>query len=84
MGDGRAVMCADAAAYPPGTPAGRPSPVCGYTYERPSLPRGPYTVRATSSWVVSWSASGYSGTLPTTMSGARELPVGELQAVLTG
>lgn len=84
MGDGRSVTCATTQPYPAGTVPGTPSPVCGHVYETPSLPGGTYTVTATTQWSVAWSALGYSGTLPVSRTASRSLPVGELQAVVTG
>lgn len=84
MGDGRSVTCASTQPYPAGTTPGTPSPVCGHVYESPSLPKGTYTVTATTQWSVAWSALGYSGTLPVSRTASRPLPVGELQAVVVG
>ena len=93
MGDGTTVTCATTKPYVRDAVApGTPSPVCGHTYQ--VAPRSPgaassahqqpgtYTVTATTNWSVDWTAGGYSGTLTTQMSGARDLPVGELQAVV--
>lgn len=93
MGDGTTVTCATTKPYVRDAVApGTPSPVCGHTYQ--VAPRSPgaassahqqpgtYTVTATTNWSVDWTAGGYSGTLATQMSGRRDLPVGELQAVV--
>ena len=82
MGDGHSLTCATTQAYPATTTPGTPSPVCGHVYEVASLPRGTYTVTATTVWDVRWSALGYSGTLPARMTASRDLRVGELQAVV--
>lgn len=93
MGDGTTVTCATTKPYVRHAVApGTPSPVCGHTYQvAPKSPSaassshqqpGTYTVTATTNWSVDWTAGGYSGTLTTQMSGARDLPVGELQAVV--
>ncbi len=93
MGDGRTVTCASTKPYVRNAvKPGEPSPVCGYTYQvaakSPSptsvtnKATGTYTVTATTHWSVDWTAGGYSGTLTTQMSGSRDLPVGELQAVV--
>ncbi len=82
MGDGNRVTCARMTAYPASVKPGTPSPTCGYAYSWPSLPNGNYTVTATSRWEVDWSAVGFSGTLPLIASASRELPVGELHAVV--
>lgn len=84
MGDGDTVTCRGMSPLPGGTKAGTPSPNCGYAYPWPSLPEGTYTVTATSHWTVTWSALGYSGAVPVEVSASRELPVGELQAVIVG
>ena len=82
MGDGNKVTCARMTAYPRSVKPATPSPTCGYAYSWPSLPKGNYTVTATSRWEVDWSAVGFSGTLPLIASASRELPVGELHAVV--
>lgn len=93
MGDGRTVTCASTKPYVrDAVKAGDPSPVCGHTYQvaakSPSpagattKTTGTYSVTATTHWSVDWTAGGYSGTLTTQMSGSRDLPVGELQAVV--
>lgn len=84
MGDGGRVSCTQFDAYNRAVKPGTPSPSCGYTYKRASLPKGRFHVDATAHWVVSWSALGQSGTLDVPVTGGRDLPVGELQAVLTG
>lgn len=53
----------------------------GATYSRPSLPKGSYRVTAASDWIVDWTALGYSGSLPMTMTGERDLLVGELHSL---
>ncbi|MDN5571833.1 MAG: hypothetical protein L0G22_11390 [Propionibacteriaceae bacterium] len=65
-------------------PRGSNAPRDGYAYSWPSLPKGTYTITATSYWDVHWSALGYSGTVTVDTFAARELPVGELQAVIVG
>ena len=93
MGDGRTVTCTATQPFVrDAVPAATPSPVCGHTYQvAPKSPSpssaatkepGTYTITATTHWTVNWAAGGYTGTLPTTMTGTRDLPVGELQAVV--
>ncbi len=82
MGDGTTITCPTTTAYPATITPGTPSPSCGYTYQRASRPTGDYRVTATTHWTITWSAAGYSGTLPMTLTGTRTLPVGELQAVV--
>ncbi len=84
MGDGHQVRCTQTRAYPKAAKPGTASPVCGYTYTKASLPKGNYTVTATSSWRISWSALGQSGTLPGSHTASQSLPVGELNALVVG
>ncbi len=84
MGDGGKVSCSRFAVYTSGVKPGTPSPSCGYVYQKASLPKGTYRVSATAHWVVDWSAAGLSGSLEVPVNGTRELPVGELQAVIVG
>lgn len=85
MGDGHTVPCLN-----PGTPYSASdgltaSPDCPYIYRQPSgsKPGGVYTVTATTTWEVTWSAStGQSGTLPDqTLTSTTTIKIGELQAV---
>lgn len=82
MGDGHQVRCTETSTYPAQSELGRKSPSCGYTYLKSSLPKGEYTVRATTNWRISWSALGRSGTVPGSYTGSRSLPVGELNALV--
>ncbi len=82
MGDGHRVTCARTLVYPSSTKPGRKSPACGYTYLTSSLPRGNYTVTATTNWRINWSALGQSGSLPGSHAGQWSLPVGELNALV--
>lgn len=84
MGDGTKVTCAG-----PGTlwvkgkiAPGTPSPDCGHTYIKPSLPSGSYTITATTHWAVAWTAGGQSGTIPFTQTSTTALPVGEIQTLV--
>lgn len=83
MGDGNQVRCTNWTPRPPViNPVDAPSPNCGHTYSWPSLPRGEYTITATAHWTAQWSALGYSGSVPLASTATRDLPVGELQAVV--
>ncbi|MFV0452120.1 MAG: hypothetical protein ACK5LS_07735, partial [Propioniciclava sp.] len=85
FGDGTTTTCREMTAYSrtrAGYELGDPSPTCGHMYEYPSLPDGDYTVTATASWTVQWSALGFSGTLTGESVATRDIPVGELQAIL--
>ena len=83
MGDGHSVTCAGTGTrWTRAVAAGKPSPTCGYTYTRPSLPKGNYTVTATTHWAVDWNINGTTGTLPYAQSATTQLPVGELQVLI--
>lgn len=82
MGDRHDVTCTSTRPYPSATKPGTRSPVCGYTYQTASLPKGNYQVTATTNWRISWSALGRSGSLPGSHSGTWSLPVGELNALV--
>lgn len=85
MGDGRLVNCATS-----GTPyearyGGNESPDCGHTYRHPSraLPDGQFTITATTTWEVNWSASnGESGSFTVTRSSTRSIEVVEAVVVV--
>jgi hypothetical protein len=80
MGDGQTVTCTKMSTYSEAVRAGSPSPTCGHTYTKPSLPKGTYTVRTTSNWDVDWSVAGFSGTVPAYNTGSASIPIGELSA----
>ena len=88
MGDGSTVTCtpAETKAWTSSTRAGAAS-TCGHVYQRPSRtkadPDGTYSVTATVTWTVDWAAGGATGTETVTRTGSVQLPVGELQAVIT-
>ena len=82
MGDGSTVRCTRTTVYRRSTPPGTKSPTCGYAYLEAARGDGTYTVTATTHWDVDWSVAGFSGTLPGTHRASRELPVGELQAIV--
>lgn len=81
FGDGHSLTCADTTPYPATAKPGAPSPTCGYTYQKAS-PAAGYRVQAHTNWRVDWAASGQSGTLNTTYTGSRTVPVGELNALI--
>jgi len=60
--------------YPPN----KKSPDCGYVYKN----MGTYTITATTTWHLSWSAAGYSGTMDTTRTAeaAKPLVIGQLKS----
>ena len=88
---GARVLCAG-----PGTPwTGQPgpSPDCGYTYELRSLPErtggtGRWPISATTHWQVDWQGTSagvpVAGQETLALSTSTALPVGELQALVTG
>lgn len=84
MGDGHEVTCTETKKYTSSVRAGAKSPKCGYTYAKASLPKGEYRVTATTNWRITWSALGQSGTLPGSHTASRDLPVGELNALVVG
>lgn len=79
MGDGTTLTCGKGTEWKRGM-GGDPSPTCGHTYSE----QGSYTIRARSRWVATWSGYGQSGTIPVTLSTARQLDVGEIQVIETG
>lgn len=82
MGDGNVVHCDDVIRrWHRGVKPGTESPVCGYRYQEPSLPKGEYTVTARSVWAVDWRVNGAGGTIPLYSSASTTLPVGELQVL---
>ena len=82
MGDGHRQTCADVShRWVRGTTPGAPSPGCGHTYTRPSLPKGKYTITAYSTWSVAWSVNGVGGTIPLYQQASTTVPVGELQVL---
>lgn len=83
MGDGGKVICTDVShSWSSRVPAGTPSPSCGYTYQKPSLPNGEYTITSHAVWAVDWTVNGTTGTIPFYQSASTQLPVGELQVLV--
>jgi hypothetical protein len=87
MGDGSQVVCRGSGTpYTEGDPA-RPSPTCGHTYLRSSArqPGLRYPVTATTTWRITWTATGVvsaSGTLaPLLRTSSTTLRVAEVQTV---
>lgn len=84
MGDGQTVNCAGSGTvWTRSATAGAISPTCGYRYADPSLPGGDYTVTATSHWAVAWTAGGQVGVIHLDRSSSIQVPVGELEAIIT-
>lgn len=78
FGDGTTRTCVTMSPRPPSAPAQAESPDCGHTYQR----KGTYTITATTTWTITWSALGQSGTVTMARSNSTTLRVGELTAVL--
>ena len=84
MGDGHGVSCTRSLPFTKEVKPGAVSPTCGYVYRKASLPEGSYTVTATTNWRITWSALGMHGSMPGSFTGTRQLPVGELNALVVG
>lgn len=83
MGDGKSVTCQGGGTpYASWVQPGAKSPTCGYVYEKPSLPSKKYTVTAITYWDVTWTVNGFSGVETVPLIATRQLPVGELQAIV--
>lgn len=83
MGDGQEVTCTDMPEWPGPSSTPKPSPSCGYAYQRlPKTPGAGYEMGVTAFWDVGWSALGQGGTLALSTTGGRLMPVGELQSVV--
>ncbi len=83
MGDGHRVACTDVTKkWTSSVTPGKKSPACGYAYSKPSLPRGEYTITATTQWSVVWSTSTERGVIDFFQSSSTQLPVGELQVLV--
>ena len=81
--DGQTVTCSGTGQkWTRAVRAGQKSPVCGYAYQRPSLPKGDYTIEATTTWEVTWNVNNESGVITVPRSSTTQLPVGELQALV--
>ena len=82
LGDGTRMTCTDLTArWSPAVEPAAPSPTCGHTYTKPSLPKGRYTITAYSTWAVDWSVNGVGGTIPLYQQASTTVPVGELQVL---
>jgi hypothetical protein len=83
MGDGTTVICGPGTPYPPG--AEGESPDCGHVYAEASSRHvsggGPWPITATSTWTITWSGGGLSGTETLELSSSAELFVGELHVL---
>lgn len=83
MGDGTKVTCnGTGTAWGRWVQPGQKSPTCGHSYSEPSLPKGNYTITATTYWSVAWNVTGQTGVIPFVQSASTTLPVGELQVLV--
>jgi len=80
MGDGQSVTCGAGTPYPAGSDG--ESPDCGYTYQtastNPVAGGGPWPITATSTWTITWSGGGESGTETLELTSTGELLIREL------
>jgi hypothetical protein len=85
MGDGTEVVC-DTAGTPYKPSYGRTdSPDCGHTYTKSSAHEADdaYTVTATSSWVITWSGAGQTGTIRLDgLNRSTQIRIGEAQVLV--
>ncbi len=84
MGDGTTVICGAGTPYRPGAAGG--SPDCGHVYTRASRRHAPngagWPITATSTWTITWSGGGLSGTETLQLSSSAELAVGEISVLV--
>lgn len=82
-GDGTTIVCGAGTPYVPGVQG--ESPDCGHVYAQASSRHvpggGPWPITATSTWTVTWSGGGLSGTETLELSSSAELFVGELHVL---
>lgn len=85
MGDGTEIVC-DTAGSPYKASYGlKKSPDCGHTYTRSSAHEtdDAYTVTATSSWVITWSGAGQTGTIRLNgLNRSTQIRIGEAQVLV--
>ncbi len=83
MGDGTTVVCGPGTPYSPGVQGELPD--CGHVYAQASSRHvpggGSWPITATSTWTVTWSGGGLSGTETLELSSSAELFVGELHVL---
>jgi hypothetical protein len=82
MGDGHQRICTVQLPRQRSTSATPPTGPCSYVYQLASPQGHPYTVTATTTWTVAWSAAGYSGTFDMTRNASATITIGELQAII--
>ncbi len=83
MGDGTTVVCGAGTPHRPGETG--PSPDCGHVYDRASdrhVPGGSgWPVTATSTWTITWTGGGLSGTEVLRLSSSTALDIGEVHVL---
>ncbi|WP_244928501.1 hypothetical protein [Nocardioides sp. W7] len=85
MGDGTEVVCETASTPYLPSYGRKDSPDCGHTYEKSSArePDEAYTVTATSSWVITWSGAGQTGTIRLNgLNRSTQIQIGEAQVLV--
>jgi hypothetical protein len=85
MGDGTKVTCTGPGTVYTKGRGGGASPTCGHVYHDSSAgqPDDAYPVTATTTWEVTWTGGGTSGTLTLTRASATTIRIGELQVLVT-
>ena len=85
MGDGTTVVCHSAGTPYKSSYGRKASPDCGHVYEKSSAHEtdGAYTVTATSSWVITWSGAGQTGTIRLDgLKRSTQIRIGEAQVLV--
>ncbi|HEY8722146.1 hypothetical protein [Pengzhenrongella sp.] len=85
MGDGTKVTCTSPGTVYTKGKGGGTSPTCGHVYQDPSAgqPDDAYPVTATTTWEITWTGGGTTGTLTVTRSSSTTIRIGELQVLVT-
>ncbi|SYZ33133.1 Uncharacterised protein [Propionibacterium australiense] len=79
-GDRQHQTCRHTVPYQNPIGVNKPSPYCGHTWDQP----GDYTITATRTWHITWTANGHTGTDTTTRpAGTHHITVIELSSILT-
>ncbi|QTE30038.1 hypothetical protein [Pengzhenrongella sicca] len=85
MGDGTKVTCTTPGTVYSKSLGGGPSPTCGHIYRESSAgkPGDAFALTATTTWEVTWTGGGTSGTLTVTRASSTTIRIGELQVLVT-
>ncbi|MFE7507171.1 hypothetical protein [Promicromonospora sp. NPDC057488] len=78
MGDGKTITCQGTGTPYQDSYGTKDSPDCGHRYTGQG---NPYTVTATSHWVVDWHGAGQSGTFTLDLTNQTQITVGEAQVI---